>query len=159
VFDFTFVGADRVVSVDLHAPQIQGFVDYPIDNLYAAPIIEDHISKTIIKGHPDGVVVVSPDAGGAKRAERIAGHLNTGVAIFSKKRVNAGEVAAMILVGDVKGKKCILVDDMIDTGGTIVNAAAELKKAGASEVHVAISHGILSASALSRIANSSIDSK
>eukprot|EP00040_Diaphanoeca_grandis_P031308 m.187116 g.187116 ORF g.187116 m.187116 type:complete len:444 (+) comp32293_c1_seq13:167-1498(+) len=150
-------GVDRIICVDLHAAQIQGFVSFPMDNLYSSPLILDHIKTNFIKdGRKDDVVICSPDAGGAKRAEKMARKLETGLAIFSKTRVRDGEVSEMILVGDVKGKKVVLVDDMCDTGGTLCKAAAQLVEAGATEVHAAVTHGVLSEPALDRIQASAI---
>ena len=144
-------GADRVITVDLHASQIQGFVSYPIDNLYAMPLMYDHIRENIGGGHSDDIVIVSPDAGGAKRAETLAKKLGADLAIFSKKREKANEVSQMILVGDVQGKKCVIVDDMVDTAGTLTLAAKQLVEYGATEVYAACSHGVLSDPALERI--------
>lgn len=152
-------GADRVITVDLHASQIQGFVNYPIDNLYAMPLLRDTIkSKLSDKGDGSDLVIVSPDAGGAKRAEHLAKKLNADLAIFSKKREKANEVAKMILVGEVAGKKCVIVDDMVDTGGTLTLAAKQLMEYGATEVYAACSHGVLSDPALRRINESPIKS-
>lgn len=150
-------GADRVITVDLHASQIQGFVDYPIDNLYATPLLRDHI-KSQIAGTQDAsdVCIVSPDAGGAKRAEHLSKQLGADLAIFSKKREKANEVSKMILVGDVVGKKCVIIDDMVDTAGTLCTAAAQLLDEGATEVYAACSHGVLSEPALTRLTNSNI---
>lgn len=146
-------GADRIIAVDLHAAQIQGFVNFPLDNLYASPLIVKHIKDNIIgpTGSSDDLVIVSPDAGGAKRADSIAGDLHSGLAIFSKKRVKAGEIESMILVGDVKGKTCIIVDDMCDSGGSLALAASLLKEQGAKDVYAAVVHGVLSDPALERI--------
>lgn len=150
-------GADRVITVDLHAAQIQGFVTYPMDNLYASPLIKEYIDEELIGGKPEDVVIVSPDVGGAKRAEAMASSLKTGLAIFSKKRAAAGLIDKMVLVGEVEGKKCVMLDDMCDTGGTLCKAAQMLKEAGATEVHAAVTHGILSNPALTRISASEID--
>jgi len=152
-------GADRVIAVDLHAPQIQGFVNFPLDNLYALPLTVKHVKEHIMKGtNPEDLVVVSPDVGGAKRADNVASSLGTGFAIFSKKRKKAGEIESMILVGDVSGKKCVLIDDMCDTGGSLTQAADQLMKEGAKEVHAAVVHGVFSKDALDKINKSPIAS-
>jgi ribose-phosphate pyrophosphokinase len=150
-------GADRVIAVDLHAPQIQGFVNFPLDNLYGLPLMVKYIRENIMKGtDPDDVVVVSPDVGGAKRADNVASSLGSGFAIFSKKRKKAGEIDRMILVGDVANKKCVLIDDMCDTGGSLTQAADQLLKEGAKEVHAAVVHGVFSRDALDKITKSPI---
>lgn len=150
-------GASRVITMDLHASQIQGFVNYPIDNLYAMPLLQRHIIK--IMGSRDDVVIVSPDAGGVKRAQYLASALGElPLAIISKQRIRPNEVAGMILVGEVKGKKCVLVDDMADTCGTLVLAAKILKEHGAREVHAAVTHGVFSGDALDKIAKSEVSS-
>lgn len=149
-------GANRVVTIDLHASQIQGFVNYPIDNLYAMPLLEHYIKENFIDNIED-VVVVSPDAGAAKRAQYLATALgDVPLAIFSKQRIRPNEVARMILVGEVVGKKCIIIDDMADTCGTLVLAAKELKAAGAREVIAVITHGIFSSDALEKINSSEL---
>lgn len=150
-------GADRVITVDLHASQLQGFVSYPIDNLYAMPLLQDHIrAKVSETGTGDDIVIVSPDAGGAKRAESLSKKLGADLAIFSKKREKANEVSQMILVGDVQGKKCVIVDDMVDTAGTLCLAAKQLVEYGATDVYAACSHGVLSEPALQRLNDSPI---
>jgi len=147
-------GADRVITIDLHASQIQGFVAYPIDNLYATPLITSYIRREMVsKGD---ICIVSPDAGGAKRAEGLADTLGCDIAIFSKKRKVAGVVDKMILTGEVEGKVCILIDDMADTAGTLCKAAHELAEQGATSVHAAVIHGVLSDPALKRLAESPI---
>lgn len=148
-------GADRVITVDLHASQIQGMANYPIDNLYALQLFEDHV-KANMEIPFDELVVVSPDAGGAKRAEALCGHINADLAIFSKKRERANEVSKMILTGDVRGKTCLIVDDMADTAGTLCLAAKQLLDHGAKEVYAAVTHGVLSDPALDRIMKSPI---
>eukprot|EP00030_Apusomonadida_sp_AF-17_P005661 a579_278.p1 GENE.a579_278~~a579_278.p1 ORF type:complete len:415 (+),score=143.67 a579_278:72-1247(+) len=148
-------GADRIIAIDLHAAQIQGFVNFPLDNLYASPLIVKYVKDHILKdGASDDIVIVSPDAGGAKRADSIATDLNSGLAIFSKKRVKAGEIESMILVGEVKGKTCIVVDDMCDSGGSLQLAAQMLMEQGAKEVYAAVVHGVFSDPALERIESS-----
>eukprot|EP01051_Picozoa_sp_SAG22_P002888 SAG22_NODE_134_length_18372_cov_33.054944_8_plen_443_part_00 len=151
-------GADRVITVDLHASQIQGFANYPIDNLYGMPLISKWVEMEIIgeTGSPDDLVIVSPDAGGAKRADKLAKKLGSAIAIFSKNREKANEVAKMVLVGNVKGKKALLLDDMTDTAGTLTIAAKQLLEFGATEVYAAVIHGVLSDPAASRITNSPI---
>jgi len=145
-------GVDRVITLDLHASQIQGFFDIPVDNLYAEPLLIKYISR--IEG--DNKIIVSPDAGGVKRAKSIADQLDLELAIIHKERKKANEVAGMILVGDVTGKVCILVDDMADTCGTLKLAAQTLMDNGAESVYAAISHGVLSGSALETIQSSTI---
>lgn len=151
-------GANRVITVDLHASQIQGFVTYPFDNLYAMPLLESYIMDNIIaKSNIEDIVVVSPDAGAAKRAQYLATALgDVPLAIFSKQRIRPNEVAKMILVGEVTGKKCIIIDDMADTCGTLVLAAKELKAAGAKEVIACVTHGIFSSDALEKITSSEL---
>tara|TARA_B100001121_G_scaffold62367_1_gene54774 strand:- start:543 stop:1475 length:933 start_codon:yes stop_codon:yes gene_type:complete len=149
----TKAGADRVVTVDLHAGQIQGFFDIPVDNLFATPIFARHIKKKIkIKN----MICVAPDVGGTERARALGKILNVGLAIVDKRRPKPGQSQVMNIVGDVKGKTCIIVDDIIDSGGTIVNAAKALKDRGAKEVYVYITHGVLSGEAVKKIKNSVI---
>jgi ribose-phosphate pyrophosphokinase len=149
----TEAGVDRVLTLDLHAAQIQGFFDIPVDNLYASPIfaldIEHHF-----KGQLDQLMVVSPDVGGVARARDIAKRINAPLAIVDKRREKAGEVAEMTVIGDVKGRKCIIVDDICDTAGTLCKAAETLMEAGATEVHSYITHGVLSGPAVERISKS-----
>ena len=149
----TKAGADRVVTVDLHAGQIQGFFDIPVDNLFATPIFARHIKKKIkIKN----MICVAPDVGGTERARALGKILNVGLAIVDKRRPKPGQSQVMNIVGDVKGKTCVIVDDIIDSGGTIVNAAKALKDRGAKEVYVYITHGVLSGEAVKKIKNSVI---
>ncbi|BFZ24256.1 hypothetical protein BsWGS_27296 [Bradybaena similaris] len=145
-------GADHIITMDLHASQIQGFFDIPVDNLYAEPAVLKWIKENI----PDwrNCTIVSPDAGGAKRVTAIADRLNVDFALIHKERKKANEVAAMVLVGDVKDKIAILVDDMADTCGTICHAAEKLLEAGAMKVYAICTHGIFSGPAISRINNS-----
>lgn len=145
-------GADHIITMDLHASQIQGFFDIPVDNLYAEPAVVKWIKENI----PDwkGAIVVSPDAGGAKRVTCIADRLNIDFALIHKERKKANEVASMVLVGDAKGKVAILVDDMADTCGTIVQAAQKLVEDGAVKIYAILTHGIFSGEALTRINNS-----
>jgi ribose-phosphate pyrophosphokinase len=146
-------GVDRVLTLDLHAAQIQGFFDIPVDNLYASPVfaldIEDHF-----KGQMDQLMVISPDVGGVARARELAKRINAPLAIVDKRREKAGEIAEMKVIGDVQGKKCIIVDDICDTAGTLCKAAEVLMENGATEVHSYITHGVLSGPAVERIKNS-----
>ncbi|MEZ5140230.1 MAG: ribose-phosphate diphosphokinase [Acidimicrobiales bacterium] len=152
----TAAGADRVVSVDLHTGQIQGFFDVPVDHLTAMPILID-CCKTA--GDPDELVIVSPDAGGVKAAKRFANHLGADLAFVNKIRPKgvANTVEASNVIGNVAGKRCILLDDMIDTAGTIVAAADLLKREGAIEVWAMATHGVLSDPATERLENSDIE--
>ena len=146
-------GIERVLSMDLHATQIQGFFDIPVDNLYASPVFALDISHQF-KGNSDDIMVVSPDVGGVARARELAKRLNAPLSIVDKRREKAGEVAEMTVIGNVEGKKCIIVDDMVDTAGTLCKAAEVIMDAGASEVHAYTSHGVLSGPAVERIAAS-----
>ena len=149
----TKAGADRIVTVDLHAGQIQGFFDIPVDNLFATPIFARHVKKKI---KSKNLICVAPDVGGTERARALGKILNVGLAIVDKRRPKPGQSQVMNIVGDVKGKTCIIVDDIIDSGGTIVNAAQALINRGAKEVHVYITHGVLSGEAVDRIKKSRI---
>jgi ribose-phosphate pyrophosphokinase len=146
-------GVDRVLTLDLHAAQIQGFFDIPVDNLYAAPVfaldIEHHF-----KGQMGDLMVVSPDVGGVARARELATRIGAPLAIVDKRREKAGEVAGMTVIGDVRGHKCIIVDDICDTAGTLCKAAETLMEAGATEVHSYITHGVLSGPAVERVGKS-----
>lgn len=144
-------GADHIITMDLHASQIQGFFDIPVDNLYAEPAVLKWIKENILDWQ--NAVIVSPDAGGAKRVTSIADRLNVEFALIHKERQKANEVASMVLVGDVKDKVAILVDDMADTCGTICHAAEKLMEAGATKVYAILTHGIFSGPAISRINN------
>jgi len=146
-------GADRVVTVDLHSGQIQGFFDIPVDNLFATPIFARHIKKKLKKNN---IICVAPDVGGTARARALGKLLNVDLAIVDKRRPAPGKSEVMNIIGNVKNKTCILVDDIIDSGGTIVNAASELKKRGAKDVHVYVTHGVLSGNAVEKIKKSSI---
>ncbi|GFE65279.1 ribose-phosphate pyrophosphokinase [Litoreibacter roseus] len=145
-------GVERVLTMDLHAAQIQGFFDLPVDNLYASPIfaldILHHFKKM------DDVMIVSPDVGGVARARELAQRIGAPLSIVDKRREKAGEVAEMTVIGDVKGKRCIIVDDICDTAGTLCKAADVLMEAGATEVHSYITHGVLSGPAVERITKS-----
>lgn len=142
-------GADHIVTMDLHAQQIQGFFDVPVDNLYAEPSVRQWIQKNISEWKNS--VIVSPDAGGAKRVTSIADKLNVDFALIHKERKVANEVDRMVLVGDVKNRVAILVDDMADTCGTICKAAERLKEAGATKIYAILTHGIFSKDACDRI--------
>ena len=148
----TTAGAQRVLCVDLHAGQIQGFFNIPVDHLYAAPVVLDDI-KSRFTGE---VVVVSPDAGGTERARAFAKRQNAGLAIIDKRRSAANVSEVMHIIGDVDGKTCIIVDDMIDTAGTLCQAASALKAHGAGDVHATATHAVLSGPALERINESSL---
>ena len=149
----TKAGADRVVTVDLHAGQIQGFFDIPVDNLFSTPIFARHARKKI---KSKKIICVAPDVGGTERARALGKLLNVGLAIVDKRRPKPGQSEVMIIIGDVKGQTCILVDDIIDSGGTIVNAAKALKSRGAKDVYVYITHGVLSGDAIKKIKSSVI---
>ncbi|WP_456385349.1 ribose-phosphate pyrophosphokinase [Desulfolithobacter sp.] len=147
------VGTRRVLCMDLHAGQIQGFFNIPVDHLYAAPILLKYIRETF-----DDVVMVSPDAGGVERTRAFAKRLNAGLAIIDKRRERANECEAMHVIGDVKGKTAILLDDMVDTAGTLCGAASKLTEMGAREVHACCSHAVLSGPAIDRLEKSCIKS-
>jgi ribose-phosphate pyrophosphokinase len=149
----TKAGADRVVTVDLHAGQIQGFFDIPVDNLFATPIFARHVKKRI---KSKNLLCVAPDVGGTERARALGKLLNVGLAIVDKRRPKPGQSQVMNVIGNVKDKTCIIVDDIIDSGGTIINAAKALKDRGAKEVYVYITHGVLSGEAVKKIKNSVI---
>ncbi|BES98865.1 Ribose-phosphate pyrophosphokinase [Nesidiocoris tenuis] len=142
-------GADHIITMDLHASQIQGFFDIPVDNLYAEPAVLKWIKENIPEWRNS--IIVSPDAGGAKRVTSIADRLNVEFALIHKERKKANEVASMVLVGDVKDRVAILVDDMADTCGTICHAAEKLMDAGATKTYAILTHGIFSGPAISRI--------
>lgn len=146
-------GADRVLSLDLHAPQIQGFFDIPVDNLMGAPLLADYFLSNHLE---EDAVVVSPDHGGVTRARKLAEFLGTSIAIVDKRRPKANVAEVMNIIGDVKGKRAILIDDMIDTAGTITLAAQALKDAGATEVYACATHAVLSGPAVDRLNNSVI---
>jgi ribose-phosphate pyrophosphokinase len=148
-------GADRVLTLDLHAGQIQGFFDIPTDNLFAAPVMMRDIQEQF---GTKNLVVVSPDVGGVVRARALAKRIEVPIAICDKRREKPGESEVLNVIGDVAGKRCILIDDIVDSGGTLVNAAEALKKHGATEVMAYITHGVLSGGAVSRIQNSSLKS-
>ena len=149
----TKAGADRVVTVDLHAGQIQGFFDIPVDNLFATPIFGRHAKKNI---KSKNIICVAPDVGGTERARALGKYLNANLAIVDKRRPAPGKSKVMNVIGNVRDKTCIIVDDIIDSGGTIVNAAKALKDRGAREVFVYITHGVLSGEAVQKIKKSVI---
>ena len=151
----TQAGADRVLTMDLHAGQIQGFFDIPTDNLYALPEIGNDIQKQKFR---DNIMAVSPDVGGVVRARALAKRRSTGLAIVDKRRDKPGSSEVMNIIGDVSDKSCLLVDDIIDSGGTICNAATALLEKGAAEVFAYISHGVLSGKAVDRINSSDLTS-
>jgi len=147
------VGVRRVLSMDLHAGQIQGFFNIPVDHLYAAPVILDYIKDKF-----KNVIMVSPDAGGVERTRAFAKRLDAGLAIIDKRRDRPNECEAMHVIGDVKGKTAILLDDMVDTAGTLCNGAATLLAHGATEVHACCSHPVLSGPAIERLTKSELSS-
>ncbi len=149
----TAVGTNRVLTVDLHAGQIQGFFNIPVDNLYASPILLDYIRK---KYDTDHLVIVSPDAGGVERARAFAKRLQCSIAIVDKRREKANECEVMNVIGDVSGKDALILDDMVDTAGTMTQAAAALKEKGARKVCAACTHAVLSGAAVERINNSAL---
>jgi ribose-phosphate pyrophosphokinase len=149
----TNAGADRVLTLDLHAGQIQGFFDIPTDNLFAAPVMERDIKSRMELGN---LMVVSPDVGGVVRARALAKRIDAPLAIVDKRRERPGESEVMNVIGDVSGRTCILIDDIIDSGGTLVNAAEALLDKGAKQVLAYITHGVLSGGAVARIASSKL---
>jgi ribose-phosphate pyrophosphokinase len=149
----TQAGANRVLTLDLHASQIQGFFDIPTDNLTAAPVMVRDIQDNY---DVKNVMIVSPDVGGVVRARNVAGRIGANLAIVDKRRPRAGVSEVMNIIGDVSGQTCILIDDIVDSGGTLVNAAEALLKAGAKEVSAYITHGVLSEGASERIAASKL---
>ncbi|MCX8030956.1 MAG: ribose-phosphate pyrophosphokinase [Thermodesulfovibrionales bacterium] len=149
----TAAGANRILTIDLHAAQIQGFFNIPVDHLYAAPILHDYF-----KGHQfENLVIVSPDAGGAERARAFAKRLKASLAIIDKRREATNVAKIMNVIGDVKGRDAVLLDDMIDTAGTITQAADAIKQNGARKVFAACTHAVLSGSAVDKINNSSLE--
>ncbi|MBW1970798.1 MAG: ribose-phosphate pyrophosphokinase, partial [Deltaproteobacteria bacterium] len=148
----TVAGANRIITVDLHAGQIQGFFNIPVDNLFAAPVIIDYI----IKKFNNDLVIVSPDAGGVERARAFAKRLNAGLAIIDKRRDAPNQAKAMAVIGDVADKVVVILDDMVDTAGTLVEAAGAIMKNGAREVHASCSHPVLSGPAIQRIEDSEL---
>ena len=150
----TAAGADRVLTMDLHAPQLQGFFDIPVDNMVGVPLLAPYLIETFGVSNPD-LVVVAPDLGSVTRARKFSEKLDCPLAIVDKRRPKANVSEVMNIIGDVKGKKVILVDDLIDTAGTLINAAnALIEKGGATEIYACATHGVLSGPAIERINNS-----
>ncbi len=150
-------GVDRVLTMDLHAGQIQGFFDIPVDNLYALPVLLRHLRENLMTPNPADTVIVSPDAGGVERARSFARRVGAGLAIIDKRRPGPNESEIMHIIGDVSGKTAVIVDDMIDTAGTLVKGGAAVKNAGARAVFAMATHAVLSGSAYARIAESSLE--
>lgn len=148
----TTAGADRVVTLDLHSGQIQGFFDIPLDNLYAAPVFVNDI-----RARYENVMIVSPDVGGVVRARAIASRIDADLAIIDKRRERAGVSEVMNIIGEVKGRRCIMVDDIVDSAGTLCNAAEALMKAGAVSVSAYVTHGVLSGGAVARVTSSPLE--
>lgn len=148
----TTAGAERILTIDLHAAQIQGFFDIPVDHLYAAPIVVEYFRENPI----ENLIVVAPDTGGAERARAYAKRLNAGLALCDKRREKANVAEVMNIVGDVSGKNCLIIDDMCDTGGTICKVAEALNKAGANEIYACFTHAVLSGKAIENISSSYI---
>jgi len=150
----TEAGANRVLTLDLHAGQIQGFFDIPTDNLFGEPVFTQNIEEL---GGGDDLVIVSPDVGGVVRARSLAKRVNADLAIIDKRRERAGVSEVMNIIGDVKGRRCILVDDIVDSAGTLCNAAVALKDAGATTVYAYVTHGVLSGGAVARVTSSPLE--
>ncbi len=151
----TVAGADRVLTLDLHAGQIQGFFDIPTDNLFSMPVFTKDIEQRF--GRANNLTIVSPDVGGVVRARALAKRLEADLAIIDKRRERAGMSEVMNIIGDVKGKRCILVDDIVDSAGTLCNAAVALMEAGGQSVSAYVTHGVLSGGAVARVSASPID--
>ena len=152
----TKAGADRVLTLDLHAGQIQGFFDIPTDNLFGQPVFEDDIRQEFSRKEQGNIMFVSPDTGGVVRTRALAKRFEADIAIVDKRRPKAGESEVMNIIGDVEGRSCILLDDIVDSGGTLCNAAEALLRQGAKDVRAYITHGVLSNPAVDRITNSSL---
>ena len=150
----TEAGADRVLTMDLHAGQIQGFFDIPTDNLYGQPVMVKDIEEKL---NGEDLVIVSPDVGGVLRARGLAKRLNADLAIIDKRREKAGVSEVMNIIGDVKDRRCILVDDIVDSAGTLCNAAVALMEQGSTSVHAYVTHGVLSGCAVARVSSSPIE--
>lgn len=148
-------GADRLLTIDLHAGQIQGFFDKPVDHLSAGPIIAEYLVKMGL--HDSNIVVVSPDVGGVPRARAMAEAIDSGIAIIAKRRPEPNKSEVMEIIGDVTGKICVMVDDMIDTGGSLVQGAVALKNRGAKKIYACCTHPVLSRDAVERVENSPIE--
>ena len=151
----TVAGADRVLTIDLHAAQIQGFFDIPTDNLFAVPVFIENILQNY---NPKDLCIIAPDVGGVLRARAIAKRLNTDLAIIDKRREAPGQSEVMNIIGEVKGRSCLLVDDIVDSGGTLCNATETLIDAGALTVDAYVTHGVLSGGAVARVASSPLNS-
>ncbi len=151
----TTAGADRVLTLDLHAGQIQGFFDIPTDNLFSAPVLVRDIKEQF---GDKPLVIVSPDVGGVVRARAVAKRVNADLAIVDKRRERAGESEVMNIIGDVKGRICIMVDDIVDSAGTLCNAAGSLREKGAEAVYAYVTHGVLSGGAVARVKDSALES-
>ena len=149
----TNAGANRVLTLDLHAGQIQGFFDIPVDNLFATPIFARHIKKNI---KTNDLICIAPDVGGVERTRALSRRINVGIAIIDKRRPTPGKSEVMNIVGNVKNKTCVIVDDIIDSGGTIVNAAKALKNKGAKNIYAYITHAVLSSNAVDKIKKSQV---
>lgn len=148
----TVAGATRIITMDLHAGQIQGFFNIPVDNLFAAPVLIDYMREN----YNDDLVIISPDAGGVERARAFAKRLNAGLAIIDKRRDAPNEAMAMAVIGDVEGNVAVILDDMVDTAGTLTEAAAVLTEKGAKEIHACCAHAVLSGPAIERIEASTL---
>ena len=146
-------GADRALTMDLHADQIQGFFNIPVDNIYAAPVL----NSELYRHEPENLLVVSPDVGGVVRARAMAKQLNAELAIIDKRRPRANEAKVIHIIGEIEGRNCVLMDDMVDTAGTLCEAASALKQAGAVQVKACCTHPVLSGQALQRINESELD--
>ena len=151
----TSAGADRVLTLDLHASQIQGFFDIPVDNLYASPVFSKYISENF---QTENLTIISPDVGGLVRARDVAKRINAELAIVDKRRPKAGVSEVMNIIGDVEGRNCIIIDDIVDSGGTLCNAASAILEKGAASVSACITHGVLSGQACQKVANSDLSS-
>ena len=149
----TNAGANRVLTLDLHAGQIQGFFDIPVDNLFATPIFARHIKKNI---KTNDLICIAPDVGGVERTRALSRRINVGIAIIDKRRPTPAKSEVMNIVGNVKNKTCVIVDDIIDSGGTIVNAAKALKNKGAKDIYAYITHAVLSSNAVDKIKKSHV---
>ena len=150
----TIAGTHRVLTLDLHSGQIQGFFDIPVDNLFAAPVFAKDIDENF---NGDDLVIVSPDAGGIVRARAIAKRLDADLAIVDKRRERAGDSEVLNIIGDVEGRRCIIIDDIVDSAGTLCNAASALKEVGATSVQAHITHGVLSGGAVARVTASELE--
>lgn len=146
-------GADRVVTLDMHAPQIQGFFDIPVDHLYARPVLLDAVRRLLL----EDPVVVTPDVGGTKMARAYARRIHADLAIVDKRRISGSETSIEHVIGDVEGRNCVIVDDMISTGGSITQAAAALRKAGAKQIVIAVSHAVFCGPAVERLNAAPVD--